>query len=290
MKDRPLRIMDGNAKPYEPFWKVLDSTDSESGEAEISFYGVISEYSWLEDEISPAKFKADLLSAGKGGPVTVRIHSVGGDVFAASAIRAMLVDYPGRVTTRIDGLCASSATFVALAGDVIKMQDSAYLMIHDPWTLPGPSTAEELKSLTKMLEAIKDGIIETYQGRTGLEPEKLSKMMSAETWLTAQEARDLGFVDEVVTTSSKAFELVPNNASVLNCLRSYTHVPLELFTSQNPPPAADIFKAAVEETQEEASEETEIEIEPDIPQGGDDPDDIEAQLLRDYLTLFRRGE
>ena len=131
MAKKPMRVLEGSAKPYEPFWRVVDAAESESGEPEIEFYGYISEYSWWDDDITPAKFKADLLNIGKGGPVTVRINSGGGEVYAASAIRAMIVDYPGQVTTRIDGLCASAATLVAMAGDVVKMQDSAYFMIHE---------------------------------------------------------------------------------------------------------------------------------------------------------------
>lgn len=222
---REINLFGGKTKPHEPFWKVVDAETSESGEAEIQFYGYISEYAWAQDDISPRLFR-ETLDSLEGQPVTVRIHSGGGDVFAASAIRAMLMSYPGQVTTRIDGLCASAATVVALAGQKVVMQDSAYFMVHDPWCL-AIGNAAELKETAKMLGTIKAGIVETYQNKTGIDPETISKLMSQETWMTAEEAVGLNFVDEVVRGQAGA----PSNmrsAVVANAIRDYRTAPAEL--------------------------------------------------------------
>lgn len=246
MNNAPVRCFEGSAKPYEPFWRLVDAEKTESGEPEIEFYGVISEYSMWDDDVTPAKFKADLNSAGKNGPVTVRIHSPGGDVFAASAIRAIIMDYPGRVTTRIDGLCASAATYVAMAGDVIKMQDSAFFMIHDPWVMTW-GTVEDLKTAIELLKSIKQGIVETYQSKTKMEAEKISKLMAAETWLTAQEALEFGFIDEVIQSNpSKPYKT--QNMAVLNALHNYQNLPAALrlqITPDDPQsnPTADRLRA-----------------------------------------------
>jgi ATP-dependent Clp protease protease subunit len=221
MPHNPVRIIEGAAKPYEPFWRVLDAGQTESGEAEIQFYGPISEYSWFGDEVTPLKFKADLDRLG-GSPVTIRIHSDGGDVFAASAIRAMIMDYAGRVTTRIDGLAASAATYVAMAGDVVKMQDSAFFMIHDPWMMTW-GTVDDLKDTINLLKTIKQGIVETYQSKTNLGAEEISKLMAAETWMTAQQAKERGFVDEVITSSAKTRNAA--NFAALNSLHYYRNLP-----------------------------------------------------------------
>jgi len=150
-------------------------------------------------------------------------------VFAASAIRAMIADYPGKVTTRIDGLCASAATYVAMAGDHVVMQDSAFFMIHDPWTIT-IGGVEELKTTINFLKTIKNGIVETYQNKTHMEAEELERMMSNETWMTARQAQEKGFVDEVVSVGdAKPFKLQLQNMAVLNCLQGYEHVPEELF-------------------------------------------------------------
>jgi ATP-dependent Clp protease protease subunit len=167
MNKKPMRIIEGSARPFEAFWRVVDAAQSESGEPEIEFYGPISEYSWMGDEVTPAKFKKDLHELGKGGAVTVRIHSPGGDADAASAIRAMLMDYPGHVTTRIDGLCASAATIVAMAGNKVVMQDSASFMIHNPWTV-AIGSKEDLKRAIGMLKTCEQSFVETYQSLSGL--------------------------------------------------------------------------------------------------------------------------
>jgi ATP-dependent Clp protease, protease subunit len=216
----PMRVIEGNARPYEPFWQVLDAAQTESGEPEIQFYGPISEFSWWGDEVTPAKFKADLDKLA-GNPVTIRIHSDGGDVFAASAIRSMIMDYTGRVTTRIDGLAASAATYVAMAGDVVKMQDSAFMMIHDPWIMTW-GTVDDLKDAIKLLQTIKAGIIETYQSKTSLTADELSSMMTKETWMTAQQAKTKGFIDEVVNSTSKSLDA---KSAVLNSLQNYQNLP-----------------------------------------------------------------
>jgi len=283
----PFRVIEGSAKPFERFWALRNAEESESGEPEIEFYGYISEYSWWGDEVTPAMFKQDLNDLGKGGPVTVRINSGGGEVFAASAIRAMIMDYPGRVTTRIDGLCASAATYVAMAGDVVKMQDSAFFMIHDPSVIAW-GDIEGLKTLLAELKTIKDGIVQTYQGKTGLDAEKLSKMMTAETWLSALEARELGFVDEVITGATK---IKTTNRAYLNCLQNYEHVPAALLAEIEPEPWQAIDENVTEEADPDEpveSDTEETEPEESAPAAEDPAGDVEkdAQALRDYLAVF----
>lgn len=284
----PMRVIEGSAKPFERFWALRNAEESESGEPEIEFYGYISEYSWWGDEITPSMFKQDLNDLGKGGPVTVRINSGGGEVFAASVIRSIIMDYPGRVTTRIDGLCASAATYVAMAGDVVKMQDSAFFMIHDPSVLAW-GDIEILKTLLAELKTIKDGIVQTYQNKTGLDAEKLSKMMTAETWMSAQEARELGFVDEVITGTMKV--KTAQNRAYLNCLQNYEHVP-EVLLAEIEPEEDPVMDENVpdevdpSEPAESAAEETETEE--SAPATADPAGDVEndAQELRDYLAVF----
>jgi ATP-dependent Clp protease protease subunit len=228
-KQQPVRIADGEALPHKPFWAWRDAAEVEP---ELELYGWISEYSWFEDEITPKMFKDDLNRYGKGGPVTVRIHSGGGDVFAASVMRAILLDYPGPVKVKIDGLCASAATIVAMAGKRIMMQESAYMMIHDPSTVV-MGNIETLKAVLDELKVCKAGIVDAYASRTGLERGKLERMMTDETWMTAREAREMGFVDEVISgpVSQTA------SAVITNSLSRYVHVPEALRQAQAEPKA-----------------------------------------------------
>ncbi len=283
----PMRVIEGTAKPHERFWTMRNAADSDSGEPEIEFYGVISEYSWFDDDITPAMFKADLQALGQGGPVTVRIHSGGGDVWAASAIRAMIMDYPGRVTARIDGLCASAATFVATAADRVLMQDSAFFMIHDPWTMAW-GNVDDLKAAIDLLKTTKAGIIEAYQSKTSLSTDELAKMMAAETWMTAQQAKDKGFVDEVITAGAKTFQNLKNMA-VLNF---YDHVPAEVMAAQEEDvpeeaTASAEADAVAEETAGETADETVEGGDPALARNSaDDTLSQDAQKLRDYLDVF----
>lgn len=231
----PIRCFDGNAKPHEPFWRWVDAVD-DGGEPEMELYGYISEYSWFEDEITPKIFKDQLYKNGKGGPITIRMNSGGGDVTAASVMRAIILDYPGRVTVQVDGLAASAATVVATAGNVVKMMDTAYFMIHDPlaafWF--AMLNIEELTRLAESLRAIKEGIINAYEARTGMGRERLAKMMTKETWMSAQEAVDLGFADEILSPKKEEINPVnlPENAAVVNALRNFRNVPEALLALQ----------------------------------------------------------
>jgi len=224
----PVRCFDGNTKPHEPFWQLRNAVDP-GQEPEIEFYGYISEYSWFGDEITPKLFKDDLYKVGAGGPVTIRINSGGGEVIAASVIRAILTDYPGKVTTRIDGLCASAAVMVAMAGDEVRIQDSAYMMIHDPGysMLWGWLDISYLSGLVDQLKAIKVGMLDTYESRTGLSRERLSKMLTDETWLSGSEAVKLGFADMVIDGGKSA----DKNESINNALKSFVNAPPALLNS-----------------------------------------------------------
>jgi ATP-dependent Clp protease protease subunit len=266
MPKEPIRCLEGNAKPHEPFWTFRNAViqnaaaDDEQTETELEFYGYISEYSWFDDDITPKLFRDQLNQYGKGGPITIRMNSGGGDLIAGSVIRSILVEYPGKVTVRIDGLAASAATLVALAGDVIRMQDSAYFMIHDPAVSFFFATlnVEYVERLNAELKAVKAGLVDTYAKRTGLSTEKISKMMTQESWLSANEALNYGFVDEVITDGKKAKDaaVTPNivNKAILNAItpelaKRYVNIPVNLLQPAEEPvlsnAAMDALRAEV---------------------------------------------
>jgi ATP-dependent Clp protease protease subunit len=238
----PIRCFEGTAQPHEPFWRFVDTAAGE--EAEMELDGVISEYSWFDDDITPKQFKKDLYDHGQGGPITIKINSPGGDVVAASMIHTMIKEYPGKVTVQIQALAASAATMVAVAADTIKIQEMGYFMIHDPAFILmfAYLNIEEMTRMTSCLQAIKDGIINAYETRTGLSRARLSKLMTDETWMDAQRAMDLGFVDEIIRKEDKQIQLpesLPNNAAAVNVLRNFKNVPTPVslaYTPMNVPP------------------------------------------------------
>lgn len=177
------------------FWKVKNEVN---GNSEILLYGPIAgESSWWRDEVTPRSFAEDLESLG-GKDVTVRINSGGGDVFAAHAIHNQLVAYKGRVTVVIDGLAASAATIIAVAGDRIIMPSNALFMIHNPAIgLSDYYGADELLKAAEALNTIKGSIVAAYRKRCKASAEELAAMMDAETWMGAAECLEKGFVDEI---------------------------------------------------------------------------------------------
>ncbi|MCH3999943.1 MAG: Clp protease ClpP [Lachnospiraceae bacterium] len=183
------------------FWKwVRDKTPSESGEAEeertLFLDGAIGgDDTWYEDNVTPALFKSDL-DSGKG-PITVWINSPGGDVWAAAQIYNMLLSYTGKVTVKIDGLAASAASVIAMAGDEVLVSPVSMLMIHNPATA-AMGDKDDLAQAISMLDSVKDSILNAYVKKTGLSKNKLSKLMDDETWMDANKAVELGFADRVM--------------------------------------------------------------------------------------------
>ncbi|MCI6206844.1 MAG: Clp protease ClpP [Corynebacterium glucuronolyticum] len=156
--------------------------------------GVIAEETWFDDDITPALF-AEELNAGSGD-ITVWINSPGGDVVAAAQIYNLLTDYPGTVTVRIDGLAASAASVIAMAGETVVMSPVSMLMIHNPATM-AMGDSDELGRAIEMLGSVKESIINAYQAKTGMSRAKLAKLMDAETWMDARAALTMGFADQI---------------------------------------------------------------------------------------------
>jgi ATP-dependent Clp protease protease subunit len=170
------------------FWNFSDLND----QRELRLEGPISEESWFGDEVTPAVFKADL--AAGVGDITVWICSPGGDVFAAAEIYTALKEYPGKVTIKIDGLCASAASVVAMAGDEVLMSPVSYMVIHNPATVAIGDSAEMLRAKAT-LDEIKEGILNAYEAKTHLSRVQLSHMMNEESCFNAKKAVELGFAD-----------------------------------------------------------------------------------------------
>ena len=182
------------------FWKWVrnkapDGENPELAERTLFLNGTIAEESWFDDDVTPALFKSDL-DAGKG-PITVWINSPGGDCFAAAQIYNMLTDYKGKVTVMIDGLAASAASVIAMAGDTVKVSPVSMLMIHNPATMAAGDKNDMQKAI-EMLDSVKNSIINAYATKTGLSRNKLSKLMDDETWMDANMAVQLHFADEIL--------------------------------------------------------------------------------------------
>lgn len=178
------------------FWDWIKNQDEGGVEMRTLFLnGEISDESWFGDEVTPGIFRSEL-EAGEG-PINVWINSPGGDVFAAAQIYNMLMDYPHDVTVMIDGLAASAASVITMAGTKVQMSPVAMMMIHNPATI-AIGDSEEMKKAIKMLDEVKESIMNAYEIKTGLSRDKISKLMDAESWFNAKKAVELGFADEIM--------------------------------------------------------------------------------------------
>lgn len=176
------------------FWRWKNQA-SEQEERVLELYGTIAEESWFDDDVTPQMFRNELFS-GKG-PITLWINSPGGDCIAASQIYTMLMDYPDDVTVKIDGIAASAASVIAMAGTKVLMAPTALMMIHNPATIT-MGDHEDMKRAIEMLDEVKESIINAYEIKTGVSRIKLSHLMDAETWMNANKAIELGFADDVL--------------------------------------------------------------------------------------------
>lgn len=182
-------------KDSKHFWRWRNEAAGEDGERTLEIGGVIAEESWYEDDVTPKMFRDEL---GKGtGPVTLWINSPGGDCIAASVIYTALRDYPGKVSVKISGIAASAASVIAMAGDTVEMSPTAMMMIHNPSTL-AYGDHSEMKKAIRLLDEVKESIINAYELKTGLKRDEISRLMENETWMNAVRAVELGFADAVM--------------------------------------------------------------------------------------------
>ena len=184
-------------KNPKKFWNWLDVKDEADAPEErvLEINGEIASESWFDDDVTPKLFKDELISGS--GPITIWLNSPGGDCIAASQIYSMLMDYPGEVTVKIDGIAASAASVVAMAGTKVLMAPTALMMVHNPMTMAWGDRSEMTKAI-EMLDEVKESIVNAYEIKTGLSRARISHLMDAETWMNAKKAIELGFSDDIL--------------------------------------------------------------------------------------------
>ena len=181
----------------QKFWNWIHD---DSGGRVLRLEGPIDAESFWGDEITPQDFRDELYA--EDGDLTLWINSPGGNVFAAAEIYTMIRDYPRNVTVRIASIAASAASVIAMAGNTVQMSPTALLMIHDPSTIAF-GNAKDMEKAISTLNEVKESIINAYAAKTGLSRNRISKLMSDETWINAKKAVELGFADEILFDEKK---------------------------------------------------------------------------------------
>ena len=208
--------------PKKKFWQFCNQTEES---AELLLYGDISDTSWWGDEVTPKQFTEDLNALGDVKDITVRINSGGGDVFAATAIGNALEQHKASITARIDGLCASAATIVAChCNKVVAANDSTYMIHPVRMGMFGYMDATGLRKCIDALSTIRDNIINLYAKKTGRNIDEVAEQMDNTSWFTAAEAKENGFVDELIDETEDE-TVVENRGGLLFVNSVGTHIP-----------------------------------------------------------------
>lgn len=208
--------------------------EAKSDKAEIWIYEYIGEDFWTEGGVTAKSFQKDL-AAVKASQIDLHINSPGGDVFDGITIYNLLKQHPATVTTYIDGLAASIASVIALAGDRVVMAENALYMVHNPWGM-SMGDSSEMRKTADLLDKIRGSMVTTYASKSGKSDEEIVALLDAETWMDAEEAREFGFVDEIADKMDLA--ACSKFAPVMEKL-GFKNVP-NIGAAKDPPSAKDL--------------------------------------------------
>lgn len=176
---------------------------------ELWIYDIIGQDFWGEG-IAPTQVRDTLAGFDKSQPVLVRINSPGGSVFDAVAIMSILKEWKAGVDVQVDGIAASAASYIAMAGRTLKMADGAVLMIHEPWS-GVVGNAADMRKEAELLERIGNQLATAYATRSGQPLNDVLLAMAEETWYTALEAVQAGYADEILFGTDPAAYSVPSH-------------------------------------------------------------------------------
>lgn len=207
------------------WYKMAAIAQGEKTVAEIRIYDEIGFWGMTAKDFVT---ELDAVAAG-ASEIVVSINSPGGDVFDAFAIYNALRRHPLAVTTRVDGIAASAASLILMAGNTVLMPENAMIMIHNAWTIAA-GTADELRNVAVMMDKARDGIVAAYTTKTGKSADEIIELMNATTWMTALDAQALGFCDVIEEPIKLAA-----SASMAAILAKHKGVPEELLVRIQPP-------------------------------------------------------
>lgn len=213
--------------------RIIASADGKSGE--LYLYGAITSSPWVDGISSKAVVDAlDQMKQDGCEAVSVFINSPGGDVFEGVAILNCLKRFEGDVNVMVDGIAASAASLVAMAGDTICIGSGAMMMVHDPASVVFGNAAA-LRQKAEMLDKVSGAMVSAYCERTKMKSAEMQQLMTDETWLTADDAVQHGFADKVF----KQDKPEPPSASAIELLMQYRNTPQAILAAASRPPDAD---------------------------------------------------
>ncbi len=224
--------------------KFRAEASAEAGTFELDVYDIVDPMGenmwWGTTFVSAKDVRAKLKAAGDVNRIIVRINSVGGDVFDGTAIYNLLKDHPAQVEVHVDGICASIASIIAMAGDVITMGCGTWMMIHEPYSqMMLDARSDDLRKAADTLDKMRDGLCAVYAERTGIDEKECLALMQEETWMTADEALAKGFCTAInsvplQTDAGDEPEVAEEvQAMVAELTRQYSRIPAGALQAMN---------------------------------------------------------
>jgi ATP-dependent Clp protease, protease subunit len=242
---------------------------------EVLIYDEIGAYG-----VSAKGFLAELGALPDDAAIDLRLNSPGGSVFDAVAIYNALKRHPGDITVWIDGIAASAASYIAMAGDVIVMPENAFLMIHDPSGLV-MGTAEDMRATAEALDKVKGSLIQGYATKSGKSDDEIAALMAAETWLDAKDALDIGFIDRIAE---------PVKLAASFDVARFRNAPPEVVEAASEAEEPVATEPQIEGVADSNTESDLAQVEPEEPRSGDDnPMNSDAVAIRAEAIAHARA-
>lgn len=241
-------------KPQESWYSIKALS---KGTAEVLLYDEIGMWG-----ITAQQFARDLKAAGELSLINLHIHSPGGDVFEGTAIYNLLVNHPARVNVFIDGLAASMASVIAMAGDTIYMPENAMMMVHKPWGIQG-GDADDMRRYAELLDKVEATLVMSYVRKTGKSEDEIKSLLKDETWMTGREAVEAGFADQLTEPLAAAAQLTSQRMQEFNhmpeALKALIEPRASVTTPAPAPTPAPVSPAAVVQPAPGGASEAEIQ-------------------------------
>jgi ATP-dependent Clp endopeptidase proteolytic subunit ClpP len=255
-------------------WYAFKKSADKNGETELFVYDEIGAFGG----VGAKQFIGDL-KAHAGEHIHLRINSPGGEIIEGAAIFNALSRHEGGLTVHIDGLAASMASVLAMAGRPVYMADNALLMIHNPWSMAAGESSD-LRKQADLLDTMKTNLVRAYQKKTGMEEKQISKLMDEETWMDALEAVALGFADAIEEGVPAAASAKQMRSRFDNFQRAMTSKNSEVAEQEISEPTVEpVVEEIVVEIEAEVTEEPPVvEAETEAPKAAAGSEDFLAKI------------
>ncbi|MFC6292511.1 Clp protease ClpP [Macrococcus epidermidis] len=222
-------------------------------EAEIYIYGPITNSKWEDSDVTASDFKEELKALGDVEVINLHINSGGGSVFGGHAIYNMLKSHKAKINVYVDALAASIASVIAMSGDAIFMHENSMMMIHNSWIVTA-GNAKELRETADLMEKMDKSSNTAYLNKNSkVSQDQLEEMLKEDYWMTAQEAYELGFADEIIGANQMAASITEEQ------LKQYSKVPEAVAKDVEKVVDTSVIEEIVPDSQEKINKSTEVD-------------------------------